>query len=123
MDAALDARWMARAIQLAGRGHYSTSPNPNVGCVLVRDNELLAEGWHQRAGEGHAEVNALARCEQAEGATAYVSLEPCSHHGKTPPCAEALIKAGIKRVVVAMEDPNPEVSGRGVQLLLSLIHI
>lgn len=117
MDAALDARWMARAIQLAGRGHYSTSPNPNVGCVLVRDNELLAEGWHQRAGEGHAEVNALARCEQAEGATAYVSLEPCSHHGKTPPCAEALIKAGIKRVVVAMEDPNPEVSGRGVQLL------
>ena len=117
MSTALDARWMARAIQLAERGHFTTRPNPKVGCVLVRNGELLAEGWHIRAGEGHAEVNALAQVDDASGATAYVSLEPCSHHGKTGPCAEALIMAGIKRVVMAMEDPNPQVSGRGVQLL------
>lgn len=117
MSAATDARWMARAIQLAGRGHYTTSPNPKVGCVLVRDDTLLAQGWHIKAGQGHAEVNALAQCAEAAGATAYVSLEPCSHHGKTPPCAEALIAAGVARVVVAMQDPNPEVSGRGIARL------
>lgn len=116
-----DQQWMSRAIQLARRGVYSTSPNPRVGCVLVRDGLLLAEGWHRRAGEGHAEVNALAAAaetgETAEGATAYVTLEPCSHHGKTPPCAEALVDAGVSRVVVAMQDPNPLVAGRGLDRL------
>lgn len=117
MNALDDARWMAQAIQLAARGLYSTSPNPRVGCVLVRERKLLAEGWHQRAGESHAEVNALAACDNPRGATAYVSLEPCSHHGKTPPCADALIEAGVSRVVVAMQDPNPEVAGKGIQRL------
>ncbi|MBN51464.1 MAG: riboflavin biosynthesis protein RibD [Spongiibacteraceae bacterium] len=116
-SAAQDARWMALAIQLAARGRYSTSPNPQVGCVIVKEDRLLAEGWHIRAGEGHAEVNALAACADATGATVYVSLEPCSHHGKTPPCAAALIKAGVARVVVAMQDPNPLVAGRGISLL------
>ena len=116
-NAADDAGWMARAIQLAQRGCYSTSPNPQVGCVIVKDGLLLAEGWHIRAGEGHAEVNALAACADAAGATAYVSLEPCSHHGKTPPCANALVAAGISRVVIAMQDPNPLVAGRGIAVL------
>ncbi len=116
-----DLSWMARAIELAWRGLYSTSPNPRVGCVIVRDGELLAEGWHIRAGEGHAEVNALAALQQiggnAAGATAYVTLEPCSHHGRTPPCAEALVNAGVARVVVAMRDPNPLVAGGGLARL------
>lgn len=116
-SAAQDAGWMAQAIQLARRGRYSTSPNPQVGCVIVKDDCLLAEGWHVRAGQGHAEVNALASCESAVGATVYVSLEPCSHHGKTPPCAAALIEAGVARVVIAMQDPNPLVAGRGIQIL------
>lgn len=109
-----DHRFMARAIQLADRGRYSTSPNPRVGCVIVKGDVVLAEGWHQSAGEGHAEVNALAKAGAlAKGATAYVTLEPCSHTGKTGPCSQALIAAGITRVVSAMEDPNPLVSGRG----------
>lgn len=109
-----DSEWMARALQLAERGLYSTSPNPRVGCVLVKDGKLVGEGWHERAGEPHAEIHALrAAGFAAKGATAYVTLEPCSHFGRTPPCADALIAAGVQRVVVAMQDPNPQVSGRG----------
>lgn len=113
-----DHRHMARAIQLAQRGLSSTDPNPRVGCVLVREGEIVGEGWHERAGEAHAEVHALrAAGERARGACAYVSLEPCSHHGRTPPCADALLDAGVKRVVAAMEDPNPQVAGRGLTRL------
>ncbi|QJD60163.1 bifunctional diaminohydroxyphosphoribosylaminopyrimidine deaminase/5-amino-6-(5-phosphoribosylamino)uracil reductase RibD [Pseudomonas sp. gcc21] len=114
----LDRQMMARAVQLAARGLYTTEPNPRVGCVLVRDGEIVGEGWHVRAGEGHAEVNALAMAgARAKGATAYVTLEPCSHFGKTPPCADGLIKAGVARVVAAMQDPNPQVAGRGLARL------
>ena len=113
-----DYRWMARALELAERGLFTTTPNPRVGCVIVQDCEMVGEGWHHRAGEPHAEVHALAMAgERARGASAYVTLEPCSHHGRTPPCAEALIKAGVARVVAAMEDPNPLVAGRGLALL------
>ncbi|MDI3324712.1 bifunctional diaminohydroxyphosphoribosylaminopyrimidine deaminase/5-amino-6-(5-phosphoribosylamino)uracil reductase RibD [Pontibacterium granulatum] len=113
-----DRRWMARAIQLADQGRYTTQPNPRVGCVIVRDGELMGEGYHVRAGEGHAEVNALRMAgDLACGATAYVTLEPCSHFGKTPPCAEALKSAGVARVVSAMVDPNPQVAGRGIRIL------
>ncbi len=109
---------MARAIQLARRGLYTTHPNPRVGCVLVKEQQVIAEGWHQIAGQGHAEVNALHMAgSEARGATAYVTLEPCSHHGKTPPCAKALMEAGVARVVSAMVDPNPLVSGRGHKML------
>ncbi|WP_193075494.1 bifunctional diaminohydroxyphosphoribosylaminopyrimidine deaminase/5-amino-6-(5-phosphoribosylamino)uracil reductase RibD [Pseudomonas sp. FME51] len=109
---------MARAIQLAAKGIYTTEPNPRVGCVLACDGEIVGEGWHVRAGEGHAEVNALAQAgERARGATAYVTLEPCSHFGKTPPCADALINAGVSRVVAAMQDPNPQVAGQGLARL------
>ena len=105
---------MARALRLAERGIYTAHPNPMVGCVLVRDGEIVGEGWHRRAGEAHAEINALAAAgERARGATAYLTLEPCSHHGKTPPCAPALIDAGISEVVIAMQDPFPAVSGNG----------
>lgn len=113
-----DFRLMARALQLAERGLWTTSPNPRVGCVLVRDGAIVGEGWHEKAGEPHAEVHALrAAGDKAKGATAYVTLEPCSHHGRTPPCAEALISAGVARVVAAMSDPNPLVAGRGLGLL------
>jgi len=106
---------MARAIQLAKRGIYTTHPNPRVGCVIARQDETVGEGWHMRAGEPHAEVHALnAAGEKSDGATAYVTLEPCSHHGRTPPCADALIKAGVSRVVIAMQDPNPQVAGSGI---------
>ena len=109
---------MARAIELARRGTMTTSPNPCVGCVIVKNGEVVGEGWHQYAGGPHAEVNALADAgEQAEGATCYVTLEPCSHYGRTPPCAEGLIKAKVGRVVCAMVDPNPQVSGRGLSML------
>lgn len=115
---AVDHGMMARALQLAERGLWTTSPNPRVGCVLLRDGEIVGEGWHERAGEPHAEVHALRQAgERARGATAYVTLEPCSHHGRTPPCAEALIAAGVSRVVAAMTDPNPLVAGRGLALL------
>ncbi|HDZ57941.1 MAG TPA: bifunctional diaminohydroxyphosphoribosylaminopyrimidine deaminase/5-amino-6-(5-phosphoribosylamino)uracil reductase RibD [Pseudomonas xinjiangensis] len=114
----LDRAMMARAVELAARGLYTTEPNPRVGCVLVRDGVIVGEGWHVRAGEGHAEVNALAMAgDQARGATAYVTLEPCSHFGRTPPCADALAKAGVSRVVAAMKDPNPLVAGRGLARL------
>ncbi len=113
-----DHRWMALALQLAERGLWTTSPNPRVGCVLVRDGVVVGEGWHEKAGEPHAEVHALrAAGDRARGATAYVTLEPCSHHGRTPPCAEALVAAGVSRVVAAMEDPNPLVAGRGLARL------
>jgi len=115
---AVDHGMMARALQLAERGLWTTSPNPRVGCVLVRDGQIVGEGWHEKAGEPHAEVHALrAAGELARGATAYVTLEPCSHYGRTPPCAEALIAAGVARVVAAMTDPNPLVSGKGLALL------
>lgn len=112
------ARWMARACQQARLGWYSTSPNPRVGCVIVKDGELIAEGFHPKAGRGHAEVNALAQAGQnARGATAYVTLEPCAHHGRTGPCCEALALAGISHVVFGMTDPNPQVAGRGLDYL------
>lgn len=115
---ATDFEFMARVFRLAERGFYTTMPNPRVGCLLVKDGQVIAEGWHERAGEGHAEVNALRVAgENARGATAYVSLEPCSHQGRTGPCSQALVDAGVSRVVYAMEDPNPLVSGRGIELL------
>jgi diaminohydroxyphosphoribosylaminopyrimidine deaminase/5-amino-6-(5-phosphoribosylamino)uracil reductase len=113
-----DHRYMARALQLAEHGLYTTDPNPRVGCVLVRAGEVVGEGAHLKAGEPHAEVHALRMAAaRAEGATAYVTLEPCSHQGRTPPCADALLKAGVARVVAAMEDPNPQVAGRGLARL------
>jgi diaminohydroxyphosphoribosylaminopyrimidine deaminase/5-amino-6-(5-phosphoribosylamino)uracil reductase len=113
-----DYTHMARALRLAERGLNTTTPNPRVGCVIVRDGKVVGEGWHERAGEGHAEVGALqAAGAQARGATVYVTLEPCSHHGRTPPCADALIAAGVARVVAAMEDPNPRVHGQGLARL------
>lgn len=109
---------MSRALQLAARGLLTTTPNPRVGCVIVRDGAVIGEGWHERAGEPHAEVNALRTAgERGRGATAYVTLEPCSHHGRTPPCADALLVAGVTRVVLAMADPNPLVAGQGLALL------
>ncbi|GAB7531941.1 bifunctional diaminohydroxyphosphoribosylaminopyrimidine deaminase/5-amino-6-(5-phosphoribosylamino)uracil reductase RibD [Pseudomonas sp. 3A(2025)] len=117
-QAILDAHYMARALELARQGLYSTHPNPRVGCVIVRDGQVVGEGWHVRAGEPHAEVHALRQAgERARGATAYVTLEPCSHHGRTPPCADALVNAAVGRVVAAMQDPNPQVAGRGLQRL------
>jgi len=117
---ATDHALMARALRLAERGLSTTQPNPRVGCVIARDGEVVGEGWHQCAGEPHAEVFALrAAGELARGATAYVTLEPCSHHGRTPPCVDALIPAGITRLVVASEDPNPSVAGAGLQRLRS----
>lgn len=116
-----DEFFMAQAVALAKKGWYTTHPNPRVGCVLVRDGQIIAQGWHQFAGQGHAEVNALAELERnkqsAKGATAYVTLEPCSHFGRTPPCSNALIEAGVTRVVVAMADPNPLVAGQGIKRL------
>jgi diaminohydroxyphosphoribosylaminopyrimidine deaminase / 5-amino-6-(5-phosphoribosylamino)uracil reductase len=120
MSTAIDAGFMAMALKLAEKGMYTTDPNPRVGCVLVKQGQVVAEGWHHRAGQAHAEIDALTQLidpELARGATAYVTLEPCSHHGRTGPCSEALITAGISRVVVAMQDPNPLVAGNGLQKL------
>lgn len=109
---------MARALALAARGLFTTTPNPRVGCVLVREGSVVGEGWHERAGEAHAEVHALRRAGAlAHGATAYVSLEPCNHQGRTAPCVDALLAAGVRRVVAAMEDPNPQVAGSGLARL------
>ena len=110
-----DYEFMAKAIALAKRGRYTTDPNPRVGCVLVKDGRVIAEGWHQYAGGPHAEIVALNQVDDARGASCYVTLEPCSHQGRTGPCCDALIKAGIARAVVAMQDPNPQVAGRGLQ--------
>ena len=116
---AFDCAMMALAIQLAKQGRYTTRPNPRVGAVLVKAGAIVGQGWHQRAGEGHAEVNAIRDAGvEASGATAYVTLEPCSHHGRTPPCCEALINAGVSKVIYGMKDPNPLVSGQGEARLL-----
>jgi len=116
---AIDYTHMARALQLAERGLYSTPPNPSVGCVLLdAAGKVVGEGWHRRAGEPHAEVLALRESgDKARGGTAYVTLEPCSHHGRTPPCVDTVIAAGLRRVVVAMGDPNPRVAGEGLRRL------
>jgi len=117
---ATDARHMARALRLAERGRFTTRPNPRVGCVLVRDGTLLAEGWHERAGGPHAEVVAITAAggpPRTRGATAYVTLEPCNHHGRTPPCVDALLEAGVTRVVAAMLDPDPRMAGSGLARL------
>src|SRR5690348_3673239 len=115
---ASDHTLMARALRLAGRGLNTTQPNPRVGCIIAREGEVIGQGWHERAGEPHAEVFALrAAGERARGAPAYVTLEPCAHHGRTPPCADALIEAGIARVVAACEDPNPKTAGVGLRRL------
>lgn len=117
MDA-VDSEYMAKALRLAEKGLYTTSPNPRVGAIVVCDGQVVGEGWHQRAGEAHAEVIALQQAgEKAKGATLYVTLEPCSHEGKTGPCANAVLEAGISRVVYGHEDPNPEVSSAGLALL------
>jgi diaminohydroxyphosphoribosylaminopyrimidine deaminase/5-amino-6-(5-phosphoribosylamino)uracil reductase len=114
----VDAAWMARALVLARRGLYTTDPNPRVGCLLVKEDRVVGEGWHERAGEPHAEVHALRLAgSAARGATAYVTLEPCSHQGRTGPCARRLIEAGVAEVVMAMADPNPEVAGGGIAML------
>lgn len=112
-----DERFMRRALELAEQGRYSVSPNPMVGCVIVRDGSVIAEGWHRRAGEAHAEVDALSRGVDARGATMYVTLEPCTHHGRTPPCVDAVIASGVRRVVIATLDPNEKVDGRGAAKL------
>jgi diaminohydroxyphosphoribosylaminopyrimidine deaminase/5-amino-6-(5-phosphoribosylamino)uracil reductase len=113
-----DSQWMERALELAERGRGYVEPNPLVGAVLVREGKMVGEGWHEKYGQAHAEINALAAAaEAARGATLYVSLEPCCHHGKTPPCTDAILRAGIGRVIVAMLDPYPAVSGRGAHLL------
>ena len=118
MFSADDHRYMARALQLAARGLYTTTPNPRVGCVIVKNNQTIGEGWHHRAGTPHAEIHALQMADEAaRDATVYITLEPCSHHGRTPPCVDALIHAGVVRVVAAMADPNPLVAGQGIQLL------
>ncbi|MDO9371607.1 MAG: bifunctional diaminohydroxyphosphoribosylaminopyrimidine deaminase/5-amino-6-(5-phosphoribosylamino)uracil reductase RibD [Gammaproteobacteria bacterium] len=113
-----DHACMAHALQLAAHGLYTAHPNPRVGCVIVRDGEIVGAGWHQRSGEAHAEIHALQQAgARARGATAYVTLEPCCHHGRTPPCTDALIQAGVARVVAAMRDPNPKVAGAGLKQL------
>lgn len=109
---------MARALRLAERGSLTTHPNPRVGCVVVRDGTVVGEGWHERAGEPHAEVHALRRAgERARGSDVFVNLEPCCHHGRTPPCTDALIAAGVRKVWVGMTDPNPQVAGQGLARL------
>ena len=116
MDKEADHKFMAQALRLAERGLYTATPNPRVGCVIVRDGVVVGSGWHECAGGPHAEVNALqAAGDRARGATAYISLEPCHHHGRTPPCDEALVAAGVARVVVAMRDPDPRTSGLGME--------
>jgi len=112
-----DEAFLRRTLELAERGRRTVAPNPVVGCVLVRDGEVLAEGWHERPGGEHAEAMALRRAGAARGATAYVSLEPCAHHGRTPPCADALVAAGVARVVIAAHDPSPKVDGKGLERL------
>src|SRR3954470_17981557 len=111
----LDRAMMRRALELAAKGMYTTTPNPRVGCVIARDGRIIGEGWHEKAGGPHAEVRALQGIDAAD-ATVYVTLEPCNHHGRTPPCVDALIKAKVARVVAAMQDPNPDARGGGERL-------
>lgn len=114
----LDEKHMRRALELAWQGRFSTSPNPRVGCVIAHGEQIVGQGFHLKAGEPHAEVHAIRQAGAwAKGATAYVTLEPCAHYGRTPPCAEGLIQAGVKRVVAAMRDPNPLVAGKGLNML------
>ncbi len=114
MFTAADPELMGQALELAGRGLYTTTPNPRVGCVIVKDGAVVGTGWHEKAGLPHAEALALREAGgRARGATLYVNFEPCSHHGRTPPCVDAIVAAGIKRVVAAMQDPNPKVAGQG----------
>jgi diaminohydroxyphosphoribosylaminopyrimidine deaminase/5-amino-6-(5-phosphoribosylamino)uracil reductase len=118
MFTAADHEFMGQALELAGRGLYTTTPNPRVGCVIVRDGAVVATGWHEKAGMPHAEALALkAAGARSRGATLYASLEPCSHHGRTPPCVDAIVAAGVKRVVAAVQDPNPKVAGAGLAKL------
>lgn len=118
MFTTVDRDFMARALALAERGLYTTTPNPRVGCVIVKDGEIVGEGWHEAAGLPHAEVHALREAgPRARGAAMYVTLEPCSHHGRTPPCADAVVEAGVGRVFAAMQDPNPAVAGNGFSRL------
>lgn len=116
---AQDFQFMSRAIQLAKRGRYTCDPNPRVGCVVSRNNQIISEGWHAVTGEAHAEINALNECNDVSGSTVYLTLEPCSHEGRTPPCVEALIHAQVTDVIIAMVDPNPLVAGSGIKLLES----
>ena len=119
MTSESDLRWMQYALDIARRGQGAVEPNPMVGCVIVVNDKLIAEGWHEGFGRSHAEINALASCQGTDltAATLYVTLEPCAHHGKTPPCSQAVIESGIKRVVIAMQDPFPEVDGQGIEQL------
>mgnify|MGYP003625991440 CR=1 FL=1 len=114
---AQDFQFMSRAIQLAKRGRYSCDPNPRVGCVISRDNQVISEGWHAVTGQAHAEINALNNCNDVSGATVYVTLEPCTHQGRTPPCVEALINSKVADVIIAMTDPNPLVAGSSIKKL------
>ncbi|CAL4324680.1 Riboflavin biosynthesis protein RibD, partial [Diaminohydroxyphosphoribosylaminopyrimidine deaminase] [Buchnera aphidicola (Cavariella theobaldi)] len=110
--------YMKRAIKISKKGEFTTSPNPNVGCVIVNNNNIVGEGWHEKTGHNHAEINALNMAgKKAKGGTAYVTLEPCNHFGKTPPCTHALVNAGIKNVIISNLDPNPKVSGKGISYL------
>jgi len=118
MDKTVDEKFMARAIELAFRGLGGVNPNPLVGAVVVKDGKIIGEGWHKKYGGPHAEVWALNEAgEEAKGATIYVTLEPCSHQGKTPPCAKRIVEAGIKRCVIACVDPNPLVAGKGMKII------
>ncbi|MDZ7782948.1 MAG: bifunctional diaminohydroxyphosphoribosylaminopyrimidine deaminase/5-amino-6-(5-phosphoribosylamino)uracil reductase RibD [Halioglobus sp.] len=117
METHFDTRMMIRALELARRGRYAAMPNPHVGCVLARNGAVIGEGFTQAAGGNHAEIEALEHAGDARGATAYVTLEPCNHHGRTGPCVDALAAAGVERVVVALRDPNPAVAGGGVEAL------
>lgn len=115
---AQEQQFMQLAINLAWQGQFSTSPNPRVGCVITQGQQIVGQGFHVKAGEPHAEIHALTQAKElAKGATAYITLEPCAHHGRTPPCAEALIQAGIKQAIIAIPDPNPLVAGKGIQKL------
>ncbi len=119
MATTADHKYISLTLSLARRGLYTTDPNPRVGCVLVKGGEIVGQGWHQRSGGPHAEIMALEEAgDKANGAVCYVSLEPCCHQGKTPPCTDALIKAGVQRVVAAMADPNPQVAGQGIEQLI-----
>lgn len=110
--------YMKKAIILSQKGEFTTSPNPNVGCVIVKNNNIIGEGWHEKSGKNHAEINALKMAgKESKESTAYITLEPCNHFGKTPPCCHAIVKSGIKKVVISNLDPNPKVSGKGVLYL------